>query len=181
MPSLTPAAAARATAWAAFREGVTRLFLEPPAALRPERPDDDAVYVVDDDRETREALCVAFELRGICARPFSDELPLLQAIQRKRPRAILLDVVLRWVDGLRLCEELQADPLTRQVPVVVMSGLDRPHVRARALRAGARAFVAKPVDPDALVQRVVALTLEARTRHRDDHPVDGARLASNSR
>ncbi len=63
---------------------------------------------------------------------------------------MLLDVVLNWVDGLRLAEGLKTHPLTRDTQVIVMSGLSRPHVRERALKAGALAFLPKPFDPELL-------------------------------
>jgi CheY-like chemotaxis protein len=48
---------------------------------------------------------------------------------------------------LSLCEELKRHPRTRDIRVVMMSGLDRRHIRERAKKAGAHAFLAKPVDP----------------------------------
>jgi CheY-like chemotaxis protein len=64
-------------------------------------------------------------------------------------------VVLHWVDGLRLCEGLKQHPLTRNTRVVVMSGLNRPHVRQRALAAGAEAFLPKPVEPERLLRQLM--------------------------
>ena len=61
-------------------------------------------------------------------------------------------MVLHWVDGLRLAEGLKQHPLTRNTQVVVMSGLNRTHVRQRALDAGAEAFLPKPVDPERLLR-----------------------------
>jgi CheY-like chemotaxis protein len=83
---------------------------------------------------------------------FGDELALFSAVARRRPAAILLDVVLSWVDGLRLCAELKSHPVTRDTRVIVMSGLNRPHLRERALRAGAEAFIAKPIVPEQLLR-----------------------------
>jgi len=71
--------------------------------------------------------------------------------------------VLHWVDGLRLCEGLKQHPLTRNTRVVVMSGLNRPHVRQRALNAGAEAFLPKPVEPERLLRQLMGHGLPART------------------
>ncbi len=103
-------------------------------------------YVVDDDPDMREGLTQLLESRGAEVVSFADELALFCAVARRPPAAILLDVVLSWVDGLRLCEELKRHPLTRDTRVVVMSGLNRPHIRERAMKAGAHAFLSKPVD-----------------------------------
>ncbi len=123
-------------------------------ALEPFAPDAalerDLVYVVDDDPHLREALTLFLEQRGVEVVAFADELALYCAVARRPPTAILLDVVLNWVDGLRLCEGLKQHPLTRGARVLVMSGLDREHVRARARQAGAEAFLPKPIDVDEL-------------------------------
>ncbi|MHB8873759.1 MAG: response regulator [Myxococcaceae bacterium] len=105
------------------------------------------VYVVDDDDDVREALTHFLRSKGAEVISFSDELSLFAAVAVRRPAAILLDVVLRRVDGLRLCEGLRRHPDSRGIRVLVTSGLSRPHIKARALAAGAAAFLPKPLDP----------------------------------
>jgi CheY-like chemotaxis protein len=109
---------------------------------------------VDDDDVARESLQQLLENHGAEVVSFSSELALYSAVARRPPTAVLLDVVLRWVDGLRLCQGLKQHPLTRNTRVLVMSGLDLPHVRAAALEAGAEAFLPKPLDPHDVLQRL---------------------------
>jgi CheY-like chemotaxis protein len=160
LPSPNPDLLLRRARRAAFAEGMLRWFRFaseplPPSAVIPEP---DLYYVVDDDPAAREALAGYLESQGARVVAFGDELSLFCAVARRPPTAILLDVVLNGVDGLRLCEGLKQHPLTRDVPVFVMSGLNRPHVRARALAAGAAAFLPKPIAPE----RVVALVHQRR-------------------
>ena len=103
------------------------------------------------------------ESTGATVVSFADELALFCAVARRPPTAIVLDVVLHWVDGLRLCEGLKQHPLTRNTRVVVMSGLNRPHVRQRALEAGAEAFLPKPVEPERLLQQLMGHGLPAQS------------------
>lgn len=139
--------------WAGMREVLTawvRSSTEPfPVEIPSLEPD--LYYVVDDDMDSREGLTQLLESMGAKVVAFADELALFCAVARRPPTAILLDVVLNWVDGLRLCEGLKRHPLTRSTRILVMSGLNRPHVRARALEAGAEAFLPKPLDLDQLV------------------------------
>jgi CheY-like chemotaxis protein len=150
----TPLALLHSARWAGIRETVAswlRTTVEPvPATIPTLEPD--LYYVVDDDPDAREAMTQLLESQGARVVSFADELALFCAVARRPPTAILLDVVLQWVDGLRLCEGLKQHPLTRQTRVVVMSGLNRPHVRQRALDAGAEAFLPKPVDPERLMR-----------------------------
>jgi CheY-like chemotaxis protein len=134
----------------------------------------DLYYVVDDDEDARDALRQLLESQGARVVCFSDELALYSAVARRPPTAILLDVVLQWVDGLRLCEGLKQHPLTRGTRVVVMSGLNRPHVRERALRAGAEAFLPKPLRAEHLLQVLVHGQEAKGSSLRTDTPVPPA-------
>lgn len=152
----TPLALAQMARWIALGEASQSWLRTAPrqVARRPPPPEPSLYYVVDDDQDTREALTELLEARGATVVSFADELGLFCSVARRPPTAILLDVVLTWADGLRLCEGLKEHPLTRETPVFVMSGLGRPHVKRRALQAGAEAFLTKPIDP-ALLWRVL--------------------------
>lgn len=154
LASPTPSALLASARWAGVVHSLRSLFLSAVEPLPPSVPEleRDLYYVVDDDPAAREALTQFLESRGAKVVSFADELALYCAVARRPPTAILLDVVLNWVDGLRLCEGLKQHPLTRNSRVFVMSGLNRPHVKARALEAGAEAFFPKPLDPQMLLQ-----------------------------
>ncbi|MBM7116490.1 response regulator [Archangium primigenium] len=155
----TPLALLSSLRWAGIRETLAswvHTTLEPlPTTIPAMEPD--LYYIVDDDPEQREAMTQLLESTGARVVAFADELALFCAVARRPPTAILLDVVLHWVDGLRLCEGLKQHPLTRDTRVVVMSGLNRPHVRQRALDAGAEAFLPKPVEPERLLRQLLGL------------------------
>jgi CheY-like chemotaxis protein len=153
----SPLALLSTARWAGIRETMAswvRTTVEPlPTTIPTLEPD--LYYIVDDDPDQREAMTQLLESTGAHVVAFADELALFCAVARRPPTAILLDVVLHWVDGLRLCEGLKQHPLTRDTRVVVMSGLNRPHVRQRALDAGAEAFLPKPVDPERLLRQLM--------------------------
>jgi len=145
--------AARRSAVGAWAARFFRSFTEPVPLARL-LPQADLYYVVDDDDGARESLQQLLESHGAEVVSFSSELALYSAVARRPPTAVLLDVVLRWVDGLQLCRGLKQHPATRGTRVLVMSGLDLPHVRGAALEAGAEAFLPKPVDPRDVLQRL---------------------------
>jgi CheY-like chemotaxis protein len=154
LPNLPPADVlirARLAGLAAWAE---RWLLAPFRATRLPLPvlEKNLFYVVDDDAEVREGLTELLEAQGAHVVAFRDELALYAAVAHKPPSGIFLDVVLPWVDGLSLLEGLGRHPSSRGVPVYIMTGLDRPHLRARAQAAGARAFLRKPFTASALWQ-----------------------------
>ena len=142
--------------WEAVRALARAPFRSPervPPVLQPPR-DPRLIYVVDDDADAREGLGEQLSLGGAEVVTFADELELLTAVAHRPPAAVLLDVVLERVDGIRLCRRLHLHPSTRGTPVYVMSGLGGPQLRRQALEAGAAEFLVKPLDR-AMLARVL--------------------------
>jgi CheY-like chemotaxis protein len=142
--------------WEAVRalaRGPFRSAEHVPPVLQPPR-DPRLIYVVDDDADAREGLAEQLSLGGAEVVTFAGELELLAAVAHRPPAAVLLDVVLERVDGIRLCRRLAQHPSTRGTPVFVMSGLGGPQLRRQALEAGAAEFLVKPIDR-AMLARVL--------------------------
>lgn len=71
------------------------------------------------------------------------------------PDIVLLDLMLPGqYDGFEVCRRLRADPVTREVPVVVISALDDDESRSKATHAGANAYYTKPFSPIALLKEI---------------------------
>jgi HAMP domain-containing protein/signal transduction histidine kinase/CheY-like chemotaxis protein len=71
----------------------------------------------------------------------------LAAAQDYRPDAITLDIDLPGMDGWKVMERLKHSAHTRHIPVHIISGIER---RQQGLKAGALAYLAKPVSREAL-------------------------------
>lgn len=72
-----------------------------------------------------------------------------QAIKRAiedQPDLILLDVQMPVMDGVQALAVLKKDPRTKDIPVVMVSTVGRPHDQDLLLRGGADAFLTKPVN-----------------------------------
>ncbi len=81
----------------------------------------------------------------------------LESLQRTQPDIILLDVMMPGMDGIEVCRRIKSDPLSRHIPVVMVTALDQPEDRIRGLEAGADDFLTKPVNDIALFCRVKSL------------------------
>ncbi|MFN3594310.1 MAG: PAS domain-containing protein [Thiobacillaceae bacterium] len=69
----------------------------------------------------------------------------LELVRRHRPDAILMDIHLPDIDGYAVLAALQADPQTRDIPVIALSADALPIDVERGLQAGFRAYLTKPV------------------------------------
>ena len=109
------------------------------------------ILVVDDDpnslRQVRGALAAAGYAPVVTAEP--GEVPRL--VDTRRPRLVLLDLVLPGTDGIALMETL---PALAGLPVIFISAYGRGDTVAKALEAGAADYIVKPFSPAELVARV---------------------------
>ncbi|MGO9452738.1 MAG: response regulator [Candidatus Binataceae bacterium] len=109
------------------------------------------ILLVDDNRESCEALAEFLSLRGHevqCAANGNEALQSL-ADSQTRPELIFLDLVMPVLDGWGFLAERAKDPLLADVPVVIVSGCS--DVAQKAKEAGAVAVVRKPADPQTLL------------------------------
>jgi CheY-like chemotaxis protein len=74
-----------------------------------------------------------------------------EAIDRRQPDLVLLDVMMPGLDGFEICRRLKKQESTREVPVVLLTALDDESYRKRAEEAGADQFMAKPIHRDQLL------------------------------
>lgn len=112
------------------------------------------VLVVEDDPTAYESLAAHLTDAGfvpIRARTSGEALCMAREL---RPAAITLDVILPDGDGLDTLRRLKHDPVTRDIPVVMVSVLDN---RELALALGAADYMVKPVDGDRLIKRMLEL------------------------
>jgi putative two-component system response regulator len=78
-------------------------------------------------------------------------------VRRHAPDLILSDVRMPGKSGYELCRELKADPATRFIPFVLITGLTDSSDKVRGIEAGADDFLNKPVLAEELTARVKSL------------------------
>lgn len=114
------------------------------------------VLLVEDDDSVRQLVRVSLERHDFEVVEASGGAEGLDLLDRHRPDAVVLDLMMPRGDGERLLTELRAAPETERIPVVVVSG--KPQVGSEVIGlVGRENFLVKPFDPEALVERLKAL------------------------
>jgi response regulator RpfG family c-di-GMP phosphodiesterase len=103
------------------------------------------MLVVDDDPHLRALLRTSFELAEIQVDEAESVRSAAHKIAECRPDVIVLDVAMPETDGITYCRELKANPLTRSIPVILLTGDTISEADGRS--AGADAFLRKPFSP----------------------------------
>jgi response regulator RpfG family c-di-GMP phosphodiesterase len=131
------------------------------------------ILLVDDEPALRELLRATFEGADVSVDEAGSGLEAEARIRRHRPDVIVLDLRMPGMDGVELCKRLKADPLTHQIPIVLLTGAEGEEAR-RAQRAGAAALVRKPFSPLELLAVVesVAGGRQPPRRSRRGKPAD---------
>ncbi|MBI2298835.1 MAG: response regulator [Armatimonadetes bacterium] len=121
-----------------------------------------SVLIVDDDVTNRRVLESWLRREGYQTRSAVDGYQALLLVEQELPDLILLDVMMPGLDGFEVCRQLRERPVTRAVPIVMVTTLADRESRVRGLQAGADDFLNKPVDATEMLARCRSLL---RLRH----------------
>jgi PAS domain S-box-containing protein len=105
------------------------------------------VLVIDDDASARDLVTRFLEKQGLEVIGAADGAAGLQAARARRPHVITLDVVMPGLDGWAVLTALKGDPVTAEIPVVMLSVVDEKNL---AFALGASDYLTKPIDRDRL-------------------------------
>jgi DNA-binding response OmpR family regulator len=112
------------------------------------------ILVIEDDLTFLELLRVHLSGAGHAVEVAEDAAVGLRAIVLNPPDLVLLDLNVPYLHGFEVLEALRSDPLTRSIPVVIITGRDDEQTYDEARRIGADAYLTKPVQRDALMKAV---------------------------
>lgn len=127
------------------------------------------ILIIDDDPDLRKLVKInlsSFGYQVLCAEDGQQGLDVARA---EHPDLILLDLMMPVVDGWMVLEEMQRDPATADLPIVVLTALAQDEYVLKALEAGAVEYLCKPFDLIGLT-KCIDMTLDRiATNSLDDY------------
>ena len=112
------------------------------------------ILIVDDAPENLELLGRILELADFSVRPATSGQAALQSAQAALPDLILLDLAMPVMDGFETCRRLKANPATKDVPVIFLTGQGDIEKIVQGFELGAVDYITKPFNTTELLRRV---------------------------
>lgn len=120
------------------------------------------LLIVEDESETNRLLCELLQREGVTCQGVGEGRKALAAAAQARPAAILLDLMLPDMSGLEMVQKLRREGSLKRIPWIVLTALDDEAMRQRTSELGADAYLTKPLQPQALIDEVRELLVDAR-------------------
>jgi type IV pilus assembly protein PilB len=112
------------------------------------------ILSIDDDQEVLDLIERLLTTNGFRVMTADSGLKGLEAINKAKPRLILLDVRMPGMDGYAVCSRLQENSKTAYIPVIFVTALGEDQDKARAFSVGAVDYLVKPIQKDILLESV---------------------------
>ena len=119
------------------------------------------VLVVDDEATIGELVSLHLSLDGHTSDTFLDGLAALEAARTRAYDLCIADVMLPGIDGIALCRALRQQPVTRRMPVLLLTARREETDKVLGLDSGADDYLTKPFGVRELMARVRALLRRA--------------------
>jgi CheY-like chemotaxis protein len=112
------------------------------------------ILVVDDQPINVQLLKRKLERSGLDVSTANNGLEALEQVRLHKPDLILLDLMMPDMDGIEVCQRLQASSETRAIPVIFVTARTTKESKLEGLAVGAVDYITKPIDLDETVARV---------------------------
>ncbi|HEY6300380.1 MAG TPA: response regulator [Candidatus Binataceae bacterium] len=114
------------------------------------------IMVVDDDQDTVAILARHLQREGFVPIEANSGAQCLKLVHENEVDVILLDLMMPEMDGFEVVKALKDDPMTAEIPIIMITARDDLDARAEGMRLGVSDFLAKPVFRRQLAGRVRA-------------------------
>jgi len=128
----------------------------------------DRILVVDDEEDILELLRFNLTREGYQVRSASTGEEALSLARAEHPDLILLDLMLPGIDGLEVARRLKGDPLTRGMPIVMLTAKGEESDIVTGLQLGAEDYITKPFSRKVLVARLRAVLRRKEEKAADE-------------
>jgi CheY-like chemotaxis protein len=135
------------------------------------------ILIVEDDPDVRTGMHIRLKANGYITVLAADAPSSTAQARKHAPDLVILDLGLPGGDGFLVLDWFKANPALAAIPIIIVSARDVHANHERALKAGAKAFLQKPVE-NADLLRIIRRTLDEADVPDESH-VQGVSVAAN--
>jgi DNA-binding response OmpR family regulator len=122
----------------------------------------ETILVVDDEKQVRDLLAIYLQEEGYRVVLAKDGELAMAAVREELPDLVVADVNMPDMDGLELTQRLRSDPLTADIPIMMLSALAESRDVLAGYSNGADEYATKPIELAVLLAKVNSLLSRRR-------------------
>ena len=111
------------------------------------------ILIVDDSPTEVYAMKTTLEKHGYQIASANDGLEAYEMARQIQPDMIFMDVVMPGMNGFQATRKLSSDPVTKSIPIVMVTSKDQESDRVWGMRQGAIDYLVKPVSAQRLLEK----------------------------
>lgn len=115
------------------------------------------IFCVEDDDAIRNMMLYTLHASGFEAEGFPDGIAFFAALETRKPKLVLLDIMLPGMDGIEVLKQIRAQSATKHIPVIMATAKGTEYDKVLGLDLGADDYLAKPFGMLEMVSRVKAV------------------------
>lgn len=112
------------------------------------------VLIIEDDFSLAENLSSLLKKKGFEVESAADGPAGIAAARRFLPDVVLLDILIPKISGFDVCRTLRSDEATKDIKILMTTGLDRMADVEKAFSCGAADYLVKPFDSERLLKKI---------------------------
>ncbi len=112
------------------------------------------ILIVDDDDDICNLLELILSHDGYRTQRCNSGADAIALAKKQSASLILLDILMPDMDGFETCERLKADPRTRDIPIIFLTGLTSTEEETRGFEVGGLDYIIKPINPNIVLARI---------------------------
>ena len=129
------------------------------------------ILVVEDDRRMAQSLAAQIGVLGHTVAISYGPRMALQQLNEVIPDVIFMDINMPGIDGLEVLRFLRRDPMTKDVPVVIVSAEEQAESKKAAIEAGANYYIVKPPTLEE-IEKALELVVHVNVPEDSQKPAD---------
>ena len=113
-----------------------------------------SLLAVDDSEMNRNLLTRRLERQGYRVTVAVDGRQALDVMREEEFNLVILDIMLPFINGYQVLEQMKADQSLSHIPVIMLTALDAADCKAKCMELGAEDYLTKPFNPVAFKSRI---------------------------